>query len=100
MPGDFLIITGVQQSGARFRPSDWNERLSSTLASLHPDNRLHYSPWVQPCAIDGEACLVIAPGFEAADPDAYRYVMDFARANELRIQPDRRLDPDRRPRAL
>lgn len=85
-----LVITGVQENGKKFRPSDWTERLSSTLASFQVDHRLRYSPGVQPCVLDGERCLVVARWLEATDPAAYEYVMGFARANQLRIQMDRR----------
>ncbi len=90
MPDGYLVITGVQENGKKFRPSDWAERLSSTLASVHPDNRLHYSSGVQPCIIEGEYCLVVARWLETANPAAYSFVIGFAQANQLRIQMDRR----------
>lgn len=90
MSKEYLVISGVQENGKKFRPSDWVERLSSTLASFHIDNRLRYSPGVQPCMIEGEYCLVVARWLETADPAAYAYVMGFAQANQLRIQTDRR----------
>lgn len=40
--------------------------------------------------LDGEQCLVVARWLETADPAAYDYVMGFAKANQLRIQIDRR----------
>jgi hypothetical protein len=85
-----LVITGVQENGKKFRPSDWIERLSSTLASFQVDHRLRYSSGVQPCMIDGEHCLVVARWLESSNPAAYDYVMGFAQANRLRIQMDRR----------
>ena len=85
-----LVITGVQENGKKFRPSDWIERLSSTLASFQVDHRLRYSSGVQPCVIEGENCLVVARWLETANPAAYDYVMGFAQANQLRIQMDRR----------
>ena len=85
-----LVITGVQENGKKFRPSDWIERLSSTLASFQVDHRLRYSSGVQPCVIEGENCLVVARWLETADPAAYDYVMGFAQANQLRVQMDRR----------
>lgn len=88
--GSNLVITGIQENGRKFRPSDWPERLSSTLASFHSDNRLRYSPGVQPCMIEGEYCLVVARWLETVNPVAFGYVMEFARANRLRIQADRR----------
>lgn len=90
MSEGYLVITGVQENGKKFRPSDWIERLSSTLASFQVDHRLRYSSGVQPCMIEGENCLVVARWLETANPAAYDYVMGFARANQLRIQMDRR----------
>lgn len=85
-----LIITGTMENGQTFRPSDWIERLGSTLASFQVDRRLRYSQGVQPCIINGEPCLVVARWLEATDRIAYDFVMDFARANQLRVQLDRR----------
>ena len=90
MSEGYLVITGVQENGKKFRPSDWIERLSSTLASFQVDHRLRYSSGVQPCVIEGENCLVVARWLETANPAAYDYVMGFARANQLRVQMDRR----------
>ena len=87
---NYLVISSVQENGRKFRPADWIERISSALASLDASNRLHYSPSLRPCTIDGEKCLVVARRLEQSNPDAYRYVMEFARSNKLRIQPDRR----------
>ncbi|MCA1978624.1 MAG: DUF3579 domain-containing protein [Thiobacillus sp.] len=84
------VISGTMDNGKAFRPSDWSERLSSTLASFLVDHRLRYSAGVQPCLIDGERCLVVARWLEEVDPTAYAYVMDFARDNHLRVQLDRR----------
>ncbi len=87
-----LVITGVQENGKKFRPSDWAERLSSALASFHPDNRLRYLQGVQTCMIEGEYCLVVARWLKTTNPAAYDYVMGFAQANQLQIQMDRRND--------
>ncbi len=90
MAQDDLVITGVMENGKTFRPSDWSERLSSTLASFLVDHRLRYSAGVQPCILDGERCLIVARWLEEADPAAYAYVMGFAHDNHLRVQFDRR----------
>jgi hypothetical protein len=87
---NYLVISSIQANGTPFRPSDWIERISSTLARLDQSNRLHYSPSVQPCIIKDEKCLVVARGLEKSDPIAYSYVLDFAWANKLRIREDRR----------
>ena len=90
MSEDYLVISGEMENGNRFRPSDWTERLSSTLASFLVDHRLRYSPGVQPCVIDGVPSLVVARWLENTDPIAYEFVMDFARSNQLKIKMDRR----------
>jgi len=90
MNDEAMVIEGTRKDGSKLRPSDWIERISSTLARFGSDHRLHYSPWVHPCVIQGEKCLVIAADLQKKNPEGYRYVMDFAKQNDLRIQPDRR----------
>jgi len=85
------VIRGVTEQGKKLRPSDWIERISSTLASFGPDQRLHYSNAVAPCIIDGEKCLVVARNLNNVNPDAYDYVMNFAKSNQLSIRVDRRV---------
>ena len=85
-----MIIEGRSEDDRKFRPSDWVERVSSVLASFGADNKLRYSEYVHPCAIEGERCLVIARGLKQHSPAVYDYVMQFAKENKLRIQEDRR----------
>lgn len=88
------VIRGVTDDGRKLRPSDWIERISSTLASFGTDHRLHYSNAVAPCMIDGEKCLVVARNLNELNPEAYEFVMGFAKSNQLSIVEDRR-DGDR-----
>lgn len=85
------VIQGIKEDGAKLRPSDWIERLSSTLASFGLDQRLKYNECVQPCMMNGEKCLVVARGLSSINPEMYKYVMDFARGNKLQIIADRRV---------
>ena len=71
------VIRGVTEDGKKLRPSDWIERLSSTLASFGHDQRLQYSNSVAPCMIDGEKCLVVARNLNDLNPAAYEFVMGF-----------------------
>ncbi len=89
---DFLVIHSTREDGGRLRPSDWIERISSTLAHFDSDHRLQYARAVQPCIIDGEKCLVVARGLEQSNPVAYEFILNFAQSNRLKIQPDRRYD--------
>lgn len=80
-----LIIEGVREDGSRFRPSDWIERISATLATFGPDHRLRYARNVQPKIIKGQKCLVLDASLREENPAAYEYVLAFAKANQLRI---------------
>jgi len=84
------VIRGVTEEGKKLRPSDWIERISSTLASFGTDQRLQYSNSVAPCMIDGEKCLVVARNLNEVNPDAYAFIMGFAKSNQLCIREDRR----------
>lgn len=87
---DRLIIEGYQEDGRKFRPSDWIERISGMLARYGPDNRLQYANSVRPCIVNGEKCLIVERELERKNPQAYAFIMDFARSNRLRVQVDRR----------
>ena len=91
MSDEKWVIRGVTEEGKKLRPSDWIERISSTLASFGVDQRLQYSKGVAPCTIDGEKCLVVARNLEEVNPDAYHFVMGFAKSNQLSIREDRRV---------
>lgn len=84
------VIQGIKKDGAKLRPSDWIERLSSTLASFGLDQRLKYNEFVQPCMVNGEKCLVVARGLSTKNPEMYDFVMGFANGNNLQIIADRR----------
>ena len=87
---DVMVIRGVREDGRKFRPSDWIERISATLATFGSDGRLSYSRAAQPCIVDGEKCLVVQRGLAVTDPRAYEFIMEFARSNGLCIIEDRR----------
>ena len=86
-----LIIYGVREDNRKFRPSDWAERISATLAVFGRDHKLRYSEYAQPCIIEGQKCLVVTRGLREMDHAAYEFILDFAHANQLRIQEDRRV---------
>ncbi len=80
-----VIIQGVTLAGRQFRPSDWAERLSGVFSVLGRDNRLNYSPYVKPTSINGVRCVVVDRKLEELDPRAFRFLMGFARDNELQV---------------
>lgn len=78
-----FIIRGITTKGARFRPSDWTDRLAGAFSKIDPDNRTRYSPFVQPTTLDGINCVVVDKKLKDTDPTAYRFLQNFANSNEL-----------------
>ena len=74
------------EDGRKFRPSDWIERISASVAKFGPDHRLHYAPGVQPRVINGEKCLIVDKALERENPAIFNYILDFARVNKLRVR--------------
>lgn len=78
-----FIIRGITTRGARFRPSDWTERLAGAFAVVDPNHRTNYSPYVQPTTLDGIPCVVVDKKLRDSNPTAYRFLQNFAESNEL-----------------
>ena len=91
-PGSF-IIKGVTLDGKVFRPSDWADRLCGVMACFNehgsgPGAALQYSPWVQPNLIDDVRCVCVDSQIFEAEPMAYRFLLSFARDNQLVVLGD------------
>ncbi|MCW8827806.1 MAG: DUF3579 domain-containing protein [Gammaproteobacteria bacterium] len=81
-----LVIHGVGEDGERFRPSDWIERISASVARFGGDRRLRYDARVLPVVIDGERCLYVSPELAHDAPQLYNHIVAFAAANRLRVE--------------
>lgn len=79
-----IIIEGVTESGETFRPSDWAERVSGNLSTFK-NHRVFYSPLLQPSFKDGNRCVVLDPALKDSNPKLYQHILDFAKANKLKI---------------
>jgi hypothetical protein len=90
---DDIVIEGVDLEGHKFRPSDWAERVAAILASYDENRRLRYSEDVSPCTIQGTRCLIISRDMAQRNPEGFKFVMQFAGDNGLRVQADRRTQP-------
>ena len=77
------VIRGVTPQGRSFRPSDWAERLAGAFSVMDPDHRICYSPYVQPTTLDGVRCIVVDKRLKTEDPNAYRFLQNFAKSNDL-----------------
>ncbi|MBA2709970.1 MAG: DUF3579 domain-containing protein [Tatlockia sp.] len=80
-----IVIEGVTAQGKAFRPSDWAERMSGTMASFK-NRRIHYSPLLQPSVNrEGYKCVLLDPKLKESSPHVYQAILDFAKANNLKI---------------
>lgn len=81
-PHDF-VIWGITSTGRTFRPSDWAERLAGLTSAFHLSDRLSYSALVLPVTIRGVRALVISGELCAREPRLHRFLLNFARDNDL-----------------
>lgn len=80
-----IVIEGITPQGKHFRPSDWAERMSGTLASFK-NSRIHYSPLLQPSVNhEGYKCVLLDPKLKESSPQVYQAIMEFAKTNNLKI---------------
>jgi len=84
-----FVIVGVTRDGRQFRPSDWAERRCGVTSRLDVSNRMQYSPYVQPAMADGMKCVVVDVRLEQIEPMAYRFLLNFAKDNELQVRDGR-----------
>ena len=78
-----IVIKGTTQTGGKFRPSDWAERMSGALSTFGPDHRIRYSPLLQPTTIDGVKCVIVDPSMQDTFPEMYKYIIGWANKNNL-----------------
>jgi hypothetical protein len=84
-----FVIQGVTLDGKPFRPSDWAERLCGVMSAFGCDHRMAYSPFVHPITANGVRCVVVDVRLETIEPMAYRFLLSFAKDNELQVRDGR-----------
>jgi uncharacterized protein DUF3579 len=84
-----IVIVGITRTGQTFRPSDWAERLCGCMALFGEDQRINYSPYLKPVISTGIKCVVIDRRLEESNPQAFSFLMSFARDNELQVREGR-----------
>jgi hypothetical protein len=84
-----FVIQGTTLDGKPFRPSDWAERLCGVMAAFGGDHRMQYSPFVHPVTANGVRCAVVDVRLEEIEPMAYRFLLSFAKDNELQVRDGR-----------
>jgi hypothetical protein len=78
-----VVVWGIARSGRSFRPSDWADRLAGVTSAFCQARRLSYSPLVQPVTVQGVRALVVGSELATLEPRLHRFLLDFARDNEL-----------------
>jgi hypothetical protein len=69
-----IVIEGITSQGKTFRPSDWAERMSGSLASFK-NSRIHYSPLLQPSVNSkGNQCVLLDPKLKESSPQVYQAI--------------------------
>jgi hypothetical protein len=81
------LILGITNKGAKFRPSDWIERIASTFGCFDSSQRLQYHPLVAPVVINKQAGLLVDDRMIETDKAGYDFIMAFAHSNHLQIIP-------------
>jgi hypothetical protein len=83
-------------AGARFRPSDWAERLAGLTAAFGQDQKLAYSPQLCPVSAGGMHALVVGGALATLEPRLYQFLLGFARDNALEMEfvPDALAHPE------
>jgi hypothetical protein len=84
-----IVIIGITRNAQTFRPSDWAERLCGCMALFGEDQRINYSAYLKPSVCAGVKCVVIDGRLEETNPEAFGFLMSFARDNELQVRDGR-----------
>lgn len=98
------FVQGITSNGAKFRPSDWSERLAGVMSSFGPgasgrNARLQYSLYVRPIMLGDIKCVVVDERLRETEPMAFDFVMNFAKDNDLQVSEGCLVFEDRPPRA-
>ena len=87
-----LFIQGVTNSGKKFRPSDWAERLCCSVSCFRPNYDINqhgycsiYSEYANPTTIDGIIFVVVDEKIGEIDPKALEFILNFAKDNDLPV---------------
>ncbi|WP_223669089.1 DUF3579 domain-containing protein [Kangiella shandongensis] len=80
-----IIIMGVTESGKKFRPSDWAERMCGNLCTFR-NRRMIYSPLLRPAIREGIKAVIISNQLSIKHPSLYQELMEFAKTNKLVVK--------------
>ena len=80
-----LIIEGINsETGEKFRPGDWAERMSGALSTFR-NRRIIYSPNLRPAVNkSGNKCMIVDDQLKKTNPILYNEIIEFAEKNNLK----------------
>ena len=81
-----VIIQGKTESGGKFRPSDWAERLSGAVSTYDRNRRMIFHPNVRLATMEGVKCVVVDACLEEEDAMLFDFLMNFAEENKLVVK--------------
>src|ERR1043165_1181021 len=84
-----VVILGQTKDRKPLRPRDWAEPPCGVMSAFGGDHRMQYSPFVHPVTANGVRCVVVDIRLEEIEPMAYRFLLSFARDNELQTRDGR-----------
>lgn len=83
-------ILGITHDGKVFRPGDWAERLAGVITLFVRERRPARSvasTWLAVPFVDGNLkCLTVSGELAQVCPEAFEFVMRFAKDNELLVR--------------
>ena len=91
-----MIIRGVTTTGAKFRPSDWAERLVGAFSSFasRGGRRPRPHPFIRVATINGINAVSVDMRLEESDPMAWSFLQRFASDNNLVVETPAKGDPE------
>lgn len=85
-------IAGVTRDGKPFRPGDWADRLAGVITLFVKEKRPGSgvaATWLAvPFVKGGVRCLSVSPQLAQVCPEAFDFLMRFARDNDLVVEAD------------
>ena len=79
----YLIINGTTNDGAKFRPSDWCERLYGVLRALDEEEEQACRDLIHQVRSKTGKHIIISTELEQVNEKAYNFFIKFAKTNNL-----------------
>ena len=81
--GGLVLIKGETDDGKKFRPSDWCDRLHSTLQALDPDEYLECVEYVHLVNSNVGRGILVDSMLGEVNPMLFKFLMGFVSSNHL-----------------